>query len=270
MNLGLKQVSRAIAILEQPSSPLYEDVLAARLSLPSAVALVANGEVGNIERKFKNAVADEVTACLAGDGPRSPNGSLFKRQEREFFVIRSSLDLLSEKFDFFCDRFRRSITNGRRSQGYRDLRDAFFEMSDNVVSHAGVDSAGSHFGIAAYEATASGGCFTVCDTGCGFVQSLARNEKWRTITTHSAAISAVVLQQATSRPGETSGGGFKGLFAALAELNSVTLLRSGDCLASISTTGSGPELTFSPSGTMIGSQVTVLFSTSGPPAENFH
>ena len=270
MKLGLKQVSRATLILKDPSSKLYGELMNAALSLPSAVALAAHANATETECEIKHPLLTEVKESIAGKKFQLSSGSQFKKQEREIHIIRGPGDLLCRSFDFFCDRFRRSIIGGRRDQGYEDLRNGFYEMSDNVVAHSGVGAGDTSVGIVAYEATSSGGCFTVCDTGCGFVRSLNLNARWRSIDTHKAAISAVVLKQATSRSSERSGGGFRGLFAALAELNAVTLLRSGDCLAAISTSQRGPELEFHPSANIAGSQVSVLFSKSGLPGEEFH
>lgn len=278
MKLGLKQVPQAISVLGQPSSPLYDKVLSASFSMPAAIALLVHREATRHTDAGAEGLLDgvshglltEVEGCLSKAAPPGTKGSIFKKRPREFYLIKGRQDLLSTKFDFFCERFRRGIANGRRDGGYKDLREAFFEMSDNVVSHAGVDATNGHLGIVGYETTPAGGCFTVCDTGCGFVESLALNEKWRSISTHADAIDAVVKRQATSRVGESSGGGFKGLFSALVQLNSLTLLRSGDCLAAISTTSRGPEIVFHPHSSLAGSQVSVFFSRAGVPVENFH
>jgi|GEM_PF-2933935 len=280
MNLGLNQVSSAINIVEQQNSPYLAAVISAKLSLPSAVALAVYRRtlhsdqlesaetIGRIESPLLAEIDSRINQQQQA---RSSKNSLFTKQEREIYMVRNPQDLTSNEFDFFCDRFRRSITNGKKGEGFINLREAFFEMTDNVVSHAGVSSDDpSLFGIAAYEATPAGGCFTVCDSGCGFVRSLRLNPRWQGITTHKEAISAVVLRQATSRLSETTGGGFKGLFAALVQLNSVTLLRTGDSFASITTTSGGPQITFQASKMITGSQVSVLFSTTGHPSEKFH
>lgn len=270
MKLGLKNVPRAVSILEDPSSALYDQVLQSRLSLSSAVALAFHGRSTGNQYPIQNELLMEVNSRMNLADSRQVSGSLFQKQKREIYLIRGAADLVSEHFDFFCDRFRRSVVGRRNDQGYKDLREALYEMSDNIVAHSGGKDGTQRLGIVAYEAGESGGCFTVCDSGCGFVESLSQNAKWKAVTTHHAAISAVVLQQATRRETSLSGGGFKGLFAALAELNSVTLIRSGDCLAKISTTKSGPELEFSSFAEARGAQVSVIFSKSGVPGEEFH
>ena len=270
MELGLKQVSRAVSVLEGASSSLRQKILSATLSLPSAVALAVHYQSVNGKCEIQNRLLQEAISCVEKGAATPLAGSQFKKQRREFYLVKSEQDLLSTQFDYFCDRFRRSIANGSRDEGYKDLREAFYEMTDNVVCHSGSEYGRPVMGVVAYEVSDWGGCFTVCDSGCGFVESLHRSERWRSINSHKEAIAAVVLNGATCRPNETTGGGFKGLFASLVELNSTTLLRSGDCLASIAATSAGQELEFQASPSLDGAQITVLFSLKGPPEEKFH
>lgn len=257
---------------------MYSKVASANLSMPSAVALYLQREWAKSNGSPQECILDEINheilteieTCILGLTLRSPNESILKKRERELYLIQEPEDLLSNQFDFFCERFRRGLGGKKTDTGYRNLRDSLYEISDNVVSHAGVTKTSSSFGIAGYEITATGACFTVCDTGCGFVESLTSNERWKDRITHARAISAVVLEQATRRSGETCGSGFKGLFSALVQINSVTFLRSGDCLAEILAAKEGPQISFHAGNPMGGSQISVFFSRTGSPNELFH
>jgi hypothetical protein len=192
----------------------------------------------------------------------------FAHQTFEAFPIRSFEDLQSNEWVLFRARFAQSATGGKKGNVYHGVSSVLAEMADNVVCHAGVSSDGPCRGLAAYHITSRSASFSVVDNGRAFLASLRTNPRWNTLGSEQEALQAVLLQRATSRVEETTGGGFTVLYNKLISFNGMVMLRSGDCCATIQNTSA-------PTNTLIlrlarhsrGAQVTVIISKKGDPAE---
>jgi hypothetical protein len=91
-------------------------------------------------------------------------------------------------------------------------------MAHNVPSHAFLDGAPCN-AIAAYHVKDGLLTFSVADLGVGFLASLRKLSKWESLQGERDALLAVIDREATSRPGEESGGGYNQLFQSIVDLN---------------------------------------------------
>jgi hypothetical protein len=185
----------------------------------------------------------------------------------DLYRITSRADLLSPQWSLFYDRFRRSAAGGRKGRTYRAVGGVLGEMGDNVVSHAFEREDKPCSALAGFYVADGTACFCVADAGQGFLQSLRRAPAWNYLQTDHQALDAVVNKHATSRPGETEGGGFKQLFSTLLDYNGLVLLRSGSCAFQLENTRDVRRLTALNSLHVPGSIVTVAISDCGQPSE---
>lgn len=196
---------------------------------------------------------------------RSPDS--FGAPSFDLYRITSKADLLSEQWLLFYDRFRRSAARGRKGKTYRAVGGVLGEMGDNVVSHAFECEDKPCPALAGFHVANGTACFCVADAGQGFLQSLRRAPAWRSLQTDHQALDAVVNKHATSRPGETEGGGFKQLFSSLLDFNGLVMLRSGSCGFQLENARDVRRLTAHNSIHVPGSIVTVAISDRGTPSE---
>lgn len=194
-----------------------------------------------------------------GNLPAKPSD---QAESTEFYHLQTSGDILSDKWDLFCDRFKRRLQREYGARGFNDLIKAIHEIADNVFEHAGnlhmpgrASLAGFHFGN-------DHAVFSIADVGKGFLGSLRESTKWNHLATDKAAISAVVRNGATSRNGQDCGGGFTDLFSCLLEYNVTVLVRSGTCRSKIYQGSTDRILESCVGGPMVGAQVTVVVKRS--------
>ena len=185
----------------------------------------------------------------------------------DLYRIGSKHDLLSPEWSLFCDRFRRSAANGRKGSMYRAVGGVLGEMGDNVVSHAFESEDKPCAAIAGFHVAGETACFCVADCGQGFLRSLRRSPAWSVLPTDNQALEAVVNKHATSRTGETEGGGFKQLFNSLLDFNGLVVLRSGSCTFRLENNRDVRHLTTLNSLHTPGSVVTVAIARAGRPLE---
>lgn len=185
----------------------------------------------------------------------------------DLYRIASKSDLLSPEWSLFYDRYRRSAAQGRKGKTYRAVGGVLGEMGDNVVSHAFTSEDKPCPAIAGFHVADGTACFCVADAGQGFLQSLRRASAWSSLQTDHQALDAVVSKHATSRPGETEGGGFKQLFSSLLDLNGLVLLRSGSCALQLENHKDVRRLIALNSLQVPGSIVTVAISDRAHPSE---
>ncbi len=203
----------------------------------SLAALLFLGLKGHLAEKCGDrdalALVDSVghskTAAIMGlmqNGRSALAGDHFKTTPFDVFNIRTRDDLKSDHWIFFCDRFRRTASRGKKSQAVLAVTGVLREMADNVV-HGYADETTPCAALVGYEVTDSGLAFSVVDDGQGFLASLRRRALWQHLGSDNAALDAVVSKQATSREDQVTGGGFKQLFNGLLDLNGLVILRSG-------------------------------------------
>jgi hypothetical protein len=185
----------------------------------------------------------------------------------DFYRIGSKQDLLSQEWSLFYDRFRRSAANGRKGKTYRAVGGVLGELGDNVVWHAFEADDKPCTALAGFHVQADTACFCVADSGQGFLRSLRRSPTWGALRSDREALDAVVNKRATSRSGETEGGGFKQLFNSLLDFNGLVLLRSGGCAFRLENCHETRRLTIRESLHVAGAAVTVAISPCGPPSE---
>jgi hypothetical protein len=196
---------------------------------------------------------------------RSPDS--FGSPSFDLYRITSKDDLLSPQWPLFYDRFRRSAASGRKGRTYRAVGGVLGEMGDNVVSHAFEHEDKPCLALAGFHVADGTACFCVADLGQGFLQSLRRASAWTSLQTDQQALDAVVTKNATSRQGETQGGGFKQLFSSLLDFNGLVLLRSGSCGFQLENDREVRRLTALNSLHVPGSVVTVAISDRAKPCE---
>jgi hypothetical protein len=145
----------------------------------------------------------------------------------------------------------------------------FGEMGDNVVWHGSKPAEPPCIAVAGYHVANDVSAFSVIDAGQGFLASLRGTSTWRHLTSERLALDAVVTKQATSREGETSGGGFKQLFNSLLDFNGLVLLRSGNCTYRLENQHDIRKCTVRESFPVKGAQVTVIVSPTGKSCEKY-
>lgn len=185
----------------------------------------------------------------------------------DLYRIGSKDDLLSEEWMLFCDRYRRSADAGRKGKMYVGVAAVLGEMGDNVVAHAFEAEDRPCPAIAAFHVTNDTATFCVADYGQGFLRSLHRSKQWAGLKNDHDALDAVVSKRATSRPGETEGGGFKQLFNSLLDFNGLVVLRSGATAFHMSNQGMERERKEVHRTYVPGSAITTVISKRGVPAE---
>ena len=185
----------------------------------------------------------------------------------DVYRIGSKEDLRSDEWVLFYDRFRRSAENGIKGRMYRAISGVLGEMGDNVVWHAFEAENMPCPALAGFYVAGDAASFCVADCGQGFLQSLKRSSSWARLRSDSEALDAVVNKRATSRQGETEGGGFKQLFNSLLDFNGLAILRSGSCTFRLENCGDVRRLTVREGMAVSGSAVTVVVSRRGNPAE---
>jgi hypothetical protein len=191
----------------------------------------------------------------------------FAHRSLEAFVIRRLRDVQSDEWVLFRARFAESAAARKKGDLFKGVSSVLAEMGDNVAWHAPKIRGGECFGIAAYHVNERVACFSVADDGRGFLSSLKSNPKWQKLRTEREALEAVLFKHATSRPGETEGGGFKILYNKLLSMNGSVLIRSGSCTARIGSTVEANKIVFREGETIFGAQVTVIVAKKGEPTE---
>jgi hypothetical protein len=237
------------------------------LALVHRTALRSANEAGpqSIAR-LKSSRLLEAIQCLSREGQQISQQP-FASPPFDLYRITSAQDLLSQEWVLFYDRFRRSAANGRKSEMFTGVSGVLGEMGDNVVSHAFEKEDQPCPAIAGFHVSNGAACFCVADCGQGFLRSLQRSTAWSRLTTDREALDAVVNEQATSRSGEATGGGFKQLFKSLLDFNGLVILRSGNCTYVLESSGDTRRFTVREGGWVPGASVTVVISGRGQPQE---
>ena len=204
-------------------------------------------------------IATSILTAKGAQRPTDPYGTY----PVEVFRIGCEADLLSEDWLLFCDRFRRGAARGKQSAAVLSLVSVFREMADNVVCHAFESPGKPCRGLAGYHVSDQCITFSVIDDGIGFLKRLQGCRTWAHLKSDQQALDAVVSKQATSRPGESSGGGFKQLFNGLLNLNGLVVLRTGTATFTLRNHKAHWQRTEAISHPIFGSQVTLVIGRNG-------
>ncbi len=217
-----------------------------------------------------DSVGHPKTAAIMGlmeNGQSALAEDHFKTTPFDVFNIRTRDDLKSNHWIFFCDRFRRTASRGKKSQAVLAVTGVLREMADNVV-HGYADGTAPCAALVGYQITATGLAFSVVDDGRGFLASLQRRALWKHLGSDNAALDAVVSKQATSREGQATGGGFKQLFNGLLDLNGLVILRSGSSAFLLHNEHACWKRREAESHRVPGAQVTYHLTKAGVPTES--
>jgi hypothetical protein len=276
MFLESKHISDIQRIIEAGNDAGLEKLRGAEISLTSALFLaLTSHSLGNSGKKqlaqkiaMLNlpGVADSI-ACLEQQASRLSSDP-FGAPAFDLYRIGSKQDLISPEWTLFYDRFRRAAAQGRSGKMYRAVAGVLGEMGDNVVWHAFEAEDQPCAALAAFHVNDDTASFCVADSGQGFLCSLRRSQTWTGLKNDQEALDAVVNKHATSRPGETEGGGFKQLFNSLLDLNGLVILRSGSCTLVLENSDTIRHQVIRHSIPIPGSSVTVVISASKKPQEN--
>lgn len=207
--------------------------------------------------------------CLAEPTP-TPSPDPLGAPSFDLLRIASKADVSETPWYAFLDRFRRSGSNGRQTKMFDSVSSVIGEIGDNVVGHAFEAEDKPCPAIAGFHVANGTASFCVADVGQGFLNSLHRSPKWKHLRNDLDALDAVVFQQATSRPNEETGGGFKLLFSRMLEFNGMVVLRSGTSTFHLSNTGRlGDPINrrADHSAHIPGASVTAVFAPSQKPVE---
>lgn len=144
----------------------------------------------------------------------------------EMWAIEDEDDVTGTDFVLYQDRFRRTATqHGFSSALGAALSRALAEMADNVYQHSG-----GCRGLAVFHFAEKRVSWCVADLGQGMLASLRSSERWAHLENAQAALVAVWHAQATSRPGASSGDGFRQVERSLAALNGHLRFRTDDAV----------------------------------------
>jgi hypothetical protein len=275
MILESKYISDLQRMIEAGNEAGLEKLRGAEISLTCALFLALAQNSLRISGKLPLAqkisqlnlpgVADSI-ACLEQRASHLSSDP-FGAPSFDLYRISSKQDLISPEWTLFYDRFRRAAAQGRSGKMYRAVAGVLGEMGDNVVWHAFEAEDKPCSALAAFHVNDDTSSFCVADSGQGFLRSLGRSKTWTGLKNDQDALDAVVNKHATSRPGETEGGGFKQLFNSLLDLNGLVILRSGSCVLMMENSGAIRQQVIRQSIWVPGSSITVVISASKKPTE---
>jgi hypothetical protein len=275
MFLDSKDIPDLQRLFDDAATGIFSKIDGADVSLSVALFLavkhrslwLAGNRVaaGNIARLGLPGVSRAINLLLASTvaPSRNPLGA----PTFDLYRIQSKDDLRCDDWLLFCDRFRRSADAGRGGKMFTGVAAVLGEMGDNVVWHAFEAENRACPAIAGFHISNGTASFCVADAGQGFLKSLQRSRKWSALESDHDALDAVVSKNATSRPNEIEGGGFKQLFNSLLDFNGHVTLRSGTSSFYLSNKGEVRDLHVENHVNVSGSAVTVVISQKSEPRE---
>lgn len=275
MFLDATVVPELYRVLTSEKPNALEDAAGASASLTAAMSLALFAKereikgqeyVSQIVKKLNLPGVQAAAQCI-DDVDKKSRRKTSGNPAFELFCIRSQADVITEDWVFFYDRFRQSASGRRKSDMFRSVGGVLGEIGDNVPSHAYADAGKPCVALAGFHVSEGSAAFCVCDLGQGFLTSLRRDVRWNHLRSDQEALDAVVNQQATSRVGEKTGGGFKQLFGMLLGFNGLVIIRSGGCLFKLINEGHTKKLVARSTTTTPGSSVTVVISPDRLPRE---
>lgn len=185
----------------------------------------------------------------------------------EFFRIRRREDHTGLPYQLYQERFVRSLKHAEFPTKFSEaLAGALFEMTDNIVQHS-LREPGEFSGLAGYHAAPGYMAFAVMDIGQGVYSSLTRSPIWKDLPSAQEALRAAVCQQASSRPDQPEGEGFRTVFKSLSDRNCRLRFRSDDVALVIEDGGTQRNGSVVSSPHLAGLQLSVCCALSGRPEE---
>jgi hypothetical protein len=197
----------------------------------------------------------------SGDDETAPD--IHGTRHLEFYRLRRREDQNSLAFQLFQERFVRTLKAANFTPSFANaLAGALVEMTDNVIQHSRREP-GEFAGIAGYNVIEGYMAFAVADVGQGVLSSLRRAPQWQSLQTAENALTAAVCQNASSRPDQPIGEGFRTLFKSLADRNCLLRFRSDDAVLKIVDVGNYRDGTTARSPQLRGLQLSVCCSLKG-------
>jgi hypothetical protein len=108
------------------------------------------------------------------------------------------------------------------------LNAALDEMVQNVWDHSGAPGGPMAAGLVAYYVLPEEAHFAVGDVGRGALASLRENPRWLQLSHSTAALEAILKDNATRKASEATGGGFRQVWKSFLDRGGMVLLSSGD------------------------------------------
>lgn len=273
MNLGNRNIVELTRFLESATATqLREKLQQAEFSLAASIWTVltldlrSRNENQNLNGYLELPALRHANRYYAR-GPTFNADKEFRGMSYGFWPIRCANDVASTEWLLFRDRFRIAAKGKKKADRiFHALSGILTEMADNVPSHAFSEQEPFR-SMVGYHIWDNSISFSVADMGAGFLHSLIRKPKLSALGTEREALLAVIDQHATSRLGESEGGGFKQLFNTLLDLNGLVYLRSGNCLVEMRNKGDYRQRQIFDKTGGRGSQVTVVISQKSTPIE---
>lgn len=182
------------------------------------------------DRPHLSELFQRVGAIFAGSYQNQVSqNEMFSAPDLEIWGIANELDLESNDFNLYLQRFQRSMkTHGFNDNLSMALVYALGEMVDNVVRHSRVSKANRPTGVIGYHVGDNAMNYVVADLGRGVLRSLQGNPKWHHLQCEKAALIAAAKEGATSDVRHDSGDGFRRAIRAFTDREGVLDMRSGD------------------------------------------
>ena len=252
---------RRVAARDHQSLP---EAIDGAFSLTAAFELASSAHAGDLGLASacdgwakSHATLRGALAALRGNPPKV--GATFGAPSAEIRMAPVDGDeMASLLWTEHRDRFARSLSSiaGVPGPTARAITGAYAEMVDNVLCHAAPVGAPRPPSIVGFSVSVTEFEFAVADLGRGVLASLRDKEANRSLTNHGDALRAAVEEGATSRPYST-GGGFKEVHVALADLAGMLRFRTGDAALSLNGQGQTRRAVRAPSPMLSGFQLGV-------------
>jgi hypothetical protein len=167
------------------------------------------------ERALERALRGEPLIALAADVEVEIHGFSSKSD------MGNDWDTVQENF------VRRLQTCGFPKTFAYALVAALNEMVQNVWDHSAAHGEPMAAGVVAYYILPGEAHFAVGDLGRGALASLRENPRWRDLPHSTAALEAIVNDNATRKASEATGGGFQQVWKSFLDRGGMFLLSSG-------------------------------------------
>ncbi len=240
-------------------------------ALASAVAVCDENPIADqfrLRAKDESSSAGECWRVWNRPGPPSWGSDIHGTRTVEFYRLRTRDDQINPSYQLFRQRFVRSLrTCGFAEDFAYAVAGAFGEMTDNVIQHSRSQPVGDFTGLAGYHATSGYFAFGVTDLGQGVLASLAKSPNWGHLRTPSEALREAVCANASCRPDQPYGEGFRTLFQSLVDRNGLLRFRSDDALLTLGDGGMHRQGIEKSSPPLRGLQMSVCCSIFGTASE---
>ncbi len=171
------------------------------------------------ERALARAVNGEPLVALSAD------------VEVEIHGFSSKADLGNDWHTVLSNFVRRLQASKFPTNFAHALSAALDEMVQNVWDHSAERDAPMAPALVGYHVVPGEAHFAVGDLGRGALASLQENVHWRTLPNSTAALEAILKDNATRKASEETGGGFRQVWKSFLDRGGMILLSSGDGFA---------------------------------------